>query len=711
MISDSFKKEKIVLETSEGLLECSEGVDYKSEFDKLLKQYKKLLKTTDRLMRVSDSNENRLKQVNIQVSRQQHELEKNHAELSQHAEVLEAKVADRTKDLKAAQEKLEKLVEIGIALSKERNLNRFKEMILSGAKELTNADGGGLLLFDEASETLRYELFGVDSLDLHFGGNSGRTIPFEPILLRDPETSRPYYFNIIPHTALTRRTVSIPQIRESSDFDFSDIEAFDKSFDYRSQSYLAVPLKKNEGEVVGLLVLFNARVKGTGRVIPFSHEMTGFVEGLASQAAVALINQQLLDSQQQLLDSLIRLIASAIDAKSPYTGGHCERVVVLSEMLARAACQSETGPWADFDMHESEWREFKIAAWLHDCGKITTPEYVVDKATKLETIYNRIHEVRTRFEVLYRDCFIEYQKALLEMEKDDTELHPDQKSELETEQKKQLKVQRQAQLQKELDEKLNRLQDDFSFVANCNVGGEFMDENRKKRLDQIALITWERHFDDRLGLSQAELYRLKGIPQHSLPAVENLLSDRKEHLIPTPDVSSPYDAKQYGFQVKEPEYMFNNGECYNLKIAKGTLTEEERFKIIEHAIQTIVMLDKLPFPRNLSQVVEIAGAHHETMAGNGYPKKLDGATIPLKARILAIADVFEALTASDRPYKKAKTLSEAIRILGFMKKDRHIDPDLFDLFVSNGVYDQYARRYLNKDQIDEVDVATLCGKC
>ena len=722
-ISDSFKREKAILETGEALLKDSKKADYQSEFTKLLKQYKKLLKTTDRLMRVSDSNEHRLKQVNTQVSRQQEELEKTHAELSQHAELLEVKVADRTKDLQSAQEKLEKLVEIGIALSKERNLNRFKEMILSGAKELTNADGGGLLLFDEASDTLRYELFGVDSLDLHFGGNSGRRIPFDPILLRDPDTLRPDYYHVIPHTALTRRTVSIPHIKESSDFDFSDIEMFDNTFGYRSQSYLAVPLKQSQGEVVGLLVLFNARIKGSGRVIPFSQEMAGFVEGLASQAAVALINQQLLDSQQQLLDSLIKLIASAIDAKSPYTGGHCERVVVLSEMLARVACETIEGPWAEFDMQENEWREFKIASWLHDCGKVTTPEYVVDKATKLETIYNRIHEVRTRFEVLYRDHIIEYQDALLkDVNENIVEGHHEQPADLqpgkhpEEPLKQQLKAQseqrakRQTELKKELQEKLNRLQDDFAFVADCNVGGEFMDESRQNRLDEIAKITWMRHFDDRLGLSEAEHYRLKNISQTPLPAMETLLSDRKEHLIPKPEGAYSYDFGDYGFKVKAPEYLFNQGECYNLKIAKGTLTEEERFKIIEHAIQTIVMLEKLPFPKHLSQVVEIAGAHHETLAGTGYPKKLDDAAIPMKARILAIADVFEALTASDRPYKKAKTLSESIRILGFMKKDKHIDPDLFDLFISSGVYEQYARRFLNKSQMDEVDVTSLYEK-
>lgn len=679
MISESFKTEQNILNAGEAVLKKKDSdVNFRREYQHLLKSYKKLLKVSDRLMRVSDRNEHKLKMVNTQISRQQAELEKTHEELSWHAEILESKVSERTRDLKTAQEKLEKLVEIGIALSKERNLNRFKHMILSGAKELTNADGGGFLLFDENTQTLKYQLFSVDSLDLHFGGNSGREIPFDPILLRDPKTQKPFYYNLIAHAALTRCTVNVNNISQSKDFDFTNIQKFDSDFDYRSQSYLAVPLKQSQGEIVGILVLFNARIKGTGRVRPFSEEMSGFVEGLASQAAVALVNQQLLDSQQQLLDSLIKLIASAIDAKSPYTGGHSERVVILSEMLAKAACEAEEGAWADFDMQENEWREFQIACWLHDCGKVTTPEYVVDKATKLETIYNRIHEVRARFEILHRDKIIAYQEQLLTGK------------------------QNPEKLQKDLDESLNQLQNDFAFVAQCNVGGEFMDEQKQDRLDAISKIQWKRFFDDRLGLSEAELHRLKNGAQPAvIPANEYLLSDRQDHIIPWPEGGNLYDPEKYGFRVKIPAYMYNKGECYNLKVARGTLTEEERYKIMEHAIQTIIMLEKLPFPKHLSEVVNIAGAHHETLVGSGYPKKLNKDTLPLKARIMAIADVFEALTAKDRPYKKAKTLSEAIRILGFMKKDGHIDGDLLDLFLSSGAYLKYAKRFLDKQQIDE----------
>lgn len=679
MTSDAFKREQEALDHAQEVLAGDDDSILRKEYKKLVKQYKKLLKVSSRVVKVSDSNEVELKKLNAQFVKQQEELERAHQSLGQHAEALEGRVEDRTKELVIAQEKLEKLIEMGIALSRERNLTRFKEMILAGAKELTNADGGALLLRTD-DEELVYELFGVDSLDLRFGGNSGRPIPFEPLSLRDPESGRPDYFDILSHAVLTERTVSVPNIHESKDFEFDSILEFDKEHEYRSLSYLAVPLKPSHGEVVGLLVLFNARVKGTGRMIPFNPDMVGFVEGLASQAAVALVNQQLVDGQRRLLDSLIKLVASAIDAKSPYTGDHSGRVAVIGEMLAREACESESGDLAEFDMDETQWREFRIACLMHDCGKVTTPEYVVDKATKLETIYNRIHEIRTRFEVLYRDRIIAHQQALLENGGDPKKL------------------------EKELAKELETLREEFAFVATSNVGGEYLAPEKVERLEKIAEHTWERYFDDRLGLSADELERAGKSPAKQLPATELLLADKPAHRIPRPGDRLPYDAEKYGIRIEVPEFMFDQGELYNLSIAKGTLTAEERFKIQEHAIQTIIMLGRLPFPKELNDVVEIAGCHHETMVGTGYPRKVDEAEMSVKAKILAIADIFEALTAADRPYKKPKTLSEALRIMSFMRNDKHIDAELFDLFLTSGVYAGYAKWNLKNGQIDKVDI-------
>ncbi|MBP1680831.1 MAG: putative cAMP phosphodiesterase class-II [Proteobacteria bacterium] len=386
-------------------------------------------------------------------------------------------------------------------------------------------------------------------------------------------------------------------------------------------------------------------------------------------------------AQENLMESFIKLIASAIDEKSPYTGGHCERVPELAAMLAEEANKSEEGVFKKFHFkNENAWREFRIAALLHDCGKVTTPEYVVDKATKLESIHNRIHEIRTRFEVLLRDAQIAYLEGLL-AGKEDKELLRQRRTEAEA-----------------------KLFDDFAFLAECNIGGEFMDAQKIERLKQIASITWTRHFDDRLGMSEAENKRLQEIVAKPLPCQETLLQDKPEHLIKRAHEIDEKIYMQLGIKMEIPYYYNNLGELYNLSIAKGTLNDEERYKINEHIIMSIRMLSELPFMDNLKKVPEYACAHHETMKGTGYPRGLSKEQISLPARIIAIADIFEALTANDRPYKKAKTISEAIKILSFMKKDQHIDGDLFELFLKSGVYMEYAKKYLNPEQIDEVDI-------
>jgi len=386
-------------------------------------------------------------------------------------------------------------------------------------------------------------------------------------------------------------------------------------------------------------------------------------------------------AQENLMESFIKLIASAIDEKSPYTGGHCERVPELASMLAEVANNSDEGIFKKFHFkNENAWREFRIAALLHDCGKVTTPEYVVDKATKLETIHNRIHEIRTRFEVLLRDAHIAYFEGLLAGNEA-----------------------KEILLQRRLDAE-EKLFDDFAFLAECNIGGEFMDAQKIERLKQIASITWTRHFDDRLGMSEAENKRLADIPAMPLPCQETLLQDKPEYLIKRAHEIDEKIYAQLGIKMEIPHYYNNLGELYNLSIAKGTLNEEERYKINEHIIMSIRMLSELPFMDNLKKVPEYACAHHETMTGTGYPRGLTKEQISLPARIIAIADIFEALTANDRPYKKAKTISEAIKILSMLKKDAHIDGDLFELFLRSGVYMQYAQKYLNPEQIDEVDI-------
>jgi len=592
----------------------------------------------------------------------------------------------------------ERLIEIGIALSAERNINRLMEMILLEAKALTNADGGtlyirgetktdpmsGSAMFEPTPEgtRLKFEIMRTDSLNIAMGGTTGKDISFPPVNMFDPETGDKNMKQVASAAALTAASVNIPDAYEADDFDFSGTKKFDEQTGYRSKSFLTVPLKNSQEEVIGVLQLLNAQDPDSQEVIPFSAEIQPLIEALASQAAVALDNQQILEGQKKLLDSFIELIASAIDAKSPYTGGHCQRVPELTKMLARAACESEDPPFAGFDLSEDEMYELHIGAWLHDCGKVTTPEYVVDKATKLETIYDRVHEVRTRFEVVKRDAVIDYLKAVI-----------DNKGEPET-------------LRGELEERLSKLDDDFAFIAECNLGGEFMAPERVERLNEIAAIQWTRTLDDRIGISHEEAKRKERTPKPELPVVENLLADREDHIVyrETPEPAAEED-NAFGFKLDVPEHKFNLGEVRNLAIGRGTLTDEERFKINDHIVQTIIMLEQLPFPKHLKKVPEYAGGHHEKMDGTGYPRKLTNEDMSIPAKIMAIADIFEALTAADRPYKPAKPLSACVKIMSFMKKDAHIDGDLFELFLKSGIYQEYADRFLDPSQIDEVDIS------
>ena len=349
-------------------------------------------------------------------------------------------------------------------------------------------------------------------------------------------------------------------------------------------------------------------------------------------------------------------------------------------MIADVATKSEDGIFEFYELkNDDERRELSIAAWLHDCGKVVTPEYVVDKATKLETIYNRIHEIRTRFEVIHRDLTIE---AL----------------------NKKLNGQNPNDVDSWLLIEHEKLKEEFKIVADANIGAEFMDDDAKNKIREIASRTWVRNFDDTLGLAHEEKKRVLN-ENSTTPYIEQLLTDKIRHIIPR----EYFDYEKYekmGFKTKVPESLYNLGELYNITVSAGTLSYEERFKIQEHVHMTLEMLEQLPFPEYLKNVPLYAGAHHETLIGTGYPRQLTVEEMPINSRIMALADVFEALTASDRPYKEPKTLSQSIKILSFMAKDKHIDPDIFKLFLKSGIYLQYANKYLKPEQIDTVDIST-----
>ena len=535
--------------------------------------------------------------------------------------------------IKDLEQQILNLANIGLALSKEKDMNRLLEMILLEAKRIANSDGGTLYMMTDDGR-LRFEIMMTDSLDFHMGGTSGKDIPFYPVKLYTDE-GEPNKSMIAAYVGLTGETVNITDAYKAKGFDFSGTKMFDEKTNYRSKSFLTVPLKNHEDEIIGVLQLLNAQHHKSKNIISFTSEIQKMVEALASQAAVAITNKNLIKDLENLFESFIKLIASAIDAKSPYTGGHCARVPEITMMLAEAVQQTKDGPFADVAFSEKEMYELKIAAWLHDCGKVATPEFVVDKSTKLETIYDRVHELETRFGILRRDEEIKRLKKELKFERDDS-LPLEEKAE------------RVKDLQRGYRKTLRHLKSDLEFVKESNVGGEFMSGDKKDRVHQIANYRWKPN-----------------------GKVENFLSEN---------------------------------EVYNLTIPRGTLTPEERKVINDHIVVTINMLEELPYPKHLQNVPEFAGGHHEKLDGTGYPMGLMKDEMTVQARIMAIADIFEALTAKDRPYKKGKTLSQAMRILGFMKNDAHIDVDLFDIFVKEKIYLQYAEGFLDPEQIDEVQI-------
>ncbi|MGC8121061.1 HD domain-containing phosphohydrolase [Marinobacter sp. VGCF2001] len=445
----------------------------------------------------------------------------------------------------------------------------------------------------------------------------------------------------------------------------------------RGQPVFAI-LRNRQKKLIGALII----EMEVGEHSHLNDDLIVFVDEIAGSAAVAIETRELIESQQALLDGIIRLVAGAIDAKSPYTGGHCERVPKLAQMLTDEAEQASEGLFADFRMSEDERYEFHLAAWLHDCGKITSPEYVVDKAVKLETIYNRIHEIRARFEILHRDADIQYWQACCNGED-------------------------RNKAEQQRNEAQEQLQADFRFLAGANLGSEKMSDEDVQRIIRVGAQTWQRHFSDRMGLSDDEEQALAGIPEAPLPATEPLLADKPWHLrfwdgrVPPVQWDDPRNV--WGFDMTLPEHAYNRGELHNLTVQYGTLTEEERFRINEHIVQTVCMLNALPLPDRLARVPRLAGTHHERMDGKGYPFGLRGKDMSIPEKIMAVADIFEALTAVDRPYKKGKTLSESLHIMDGMARRGHIDRDVFQLFVESGTYRRYGDQHLNAEQIDTVD--------
>jgi HD-GYP domain-containing protein (c-di-GMP phosphodiesterase class II) len=526
-------------------------------------------------------------------------------------------------------QRLHLLTELSVALANGSETGELLDRILRVAKSMTDADGGTIYRPSADGRSLCFHISINDTLEIYQGGVSGEPIEIAPVPLFDADGA-PNLQSVAAYAANTKKSVNIDDVYETDLFNFSGMRAFDKAFGYHSKSFLTVPMANHEGELVGVLQLINAKDPATGHVKPFSPVDQRFIEALAAQAAVALTTQQLISQLEQLFESLVNLINICIDEKSPYTGRHCQYVPQLTMMLAEAAHAADAGPLAGFSMSEADRKELWLAGLLHDCGKLVTPVHVVDKATKLETIFDRIHLVDTRFEVLLRDAEIRALRRKCEPGAD------------------------HAAIDNELAGEMAALLDDRAFLRRVNVGGEGMSPADQERVRAIAAYRWTGPGGEERNFLDAD-------------------------------------------------------EVLNLTVRFGTLTEEERKIINNHIVVSIRMLESLPWPKHLKNVPAYAGGHHERMDGKGYPRGLTREQMPVQARVMAIADIFEALTACDRPYKKGKMLSESMRILGNFSVNGHIDPDLFDVFVRSKVYLDFAQKHMDPHQVDEVDEASIPG--
>jgi HD-GYP domain-containing protein (c-di-GMP phosphodiesterase class II) len=524
---------------------------------------------------------------------------------------------------------INQLIDIGHSLTSEKNLDKLMEKILLGAKQLSNADGGTLYLMSDDEQSLEFTVVQTDSLGIKMGGTSDKITWPNVKLYNDGEEN---YEQVAALCALTGHLINIPDVYYAKDFNFEGTKKFDSGTGYRTTSMLVVPMRNHDGEVIGVLQLLNKQ-NSNGDIIEFDKDDEKLILSMSSQAAVSITNTRLIAGLEKLLMDFIKSTADAISEKSKYTGGHINRVAEISLLIANAINNDTNGIYKNTRFDEDELKQIDISAWMHDIGKITTPEYVVDKATKLETIYDRIETVVTKFEVIKRDREIQYLK--------DKENAASQ-NELED-------------LQLQFDKDMQKIEDDVAFLRTANKGSEFMPDEYAQRLESLSKIP--------------------------------LTIDNKNTT------------------------LLNENELFNLSIRKGTLTDEERTVINNHVLVSYKMLDKLTFPKKLKRVPLIAGSHHKTIKTDengrhfGYgAEEIMSEPMSLEDRILAIADVFEAVTASDRPYKEPNTLNQSLKILTYMANDDELDADLVRFFIENKVYKQYALDNLIPKQLDEVTI-------
>lgn len=523
----------------------------------------------------------------------------------------------------------QRLLRVAQRITTQRDVLRLCEVIVEEARVLSGAEGALIYLLANGAgqpvPRLQCAVLRWPATALCQGGN-GYAPVMQPELLLDAPASP------VAEAARSGEAVTSYQPQQ----------LIGETREATTRDSLAIPLLDHDQQVLGVLQLLN--VVESGGATPggaksdvaapvklgvakgsTASEAKALLSGITSYAATALHNALLAQELEQLLDAFIRVIARAIDEKSSHTSGHCQRVPLLTELIAQAAC-ADTAVFRDFNLSDDEWYELRVAAWLHDCGKLTTPDSVLDKSTKLHTLHDRIEEVAARYAVLRAVRQGECAAA--------TAAEPEAAS----------------RYQRALADDLAVLDDELAFLRRVNKGSECMAEADQARVREIALRQW-------------------------------------------PDVKG------------RMQPLLSEEEAAALCVVRGTLTHEEREIINNHVQVTLDMLESLPFPRKLWRVPEYAGGHHERIDGSGFPRGLTGEQMSLPARMLAIADVFEALTAHDRPYKPPMKISQALSILKQMRDARHIDADLYQLFVRERVWETYARRVLDPAQLDVTDAS------
>ncbi len=517
-------------------------------------------------------------------------------------------------DMIAEKDHLQRLTKIGIALSAEKDIDKFFKMVLGEAISFTNADAGSLYRISRDKKFLDFQLVCTLSKNILLGRVDIAKWPSVPLY---NDLGKNNLNNFVSYIVHKQEIINIEDVYNQKIFDNSGTRKYDKANNYQSKSMLGVPLLSHEREVLGVIQLINA-LDDTGKIVSFTEKHTAMLTSLASQAAIALSNKELVTSLEDLLNQFIRTIAHAIDKKSKYTGDHISRVALLTEMIANSV-NRDNHIFKFRVFNSDELQEISIAAWMHDFGKITTPEFIMDKSTKLESVYDRINLIETRFALI---------KTFLEK---DIYRFPDRKDELSRE-----------------IEILNR---DLVFLKDLNKG--------------------------RIKFSDSTLEIL------------NRIADQSYHIS--------------GKEV----YLITEDEYQHLKIREGTLSAEERHKMNEHVLVTEEMLSRITFPRKFRNIPRFASLHHEKLNGNGYPHQYTEKDMPLQARIIAIADIFESLTATDRPYKDGISLNTTLRIMAEKARLMEIDKDILDLILDTEIYRTYGKRYLQPHQIDQVNVEEI----